>query len=94
MEVTMSEKLTQKEREILKILRENPELADCFLELGDIAMAGNAELITGDQAEEATVEAARKTSQSVLKRWVEKRSYELNNRYSKDPEYRPHEKKK
>lgn len=94
MEDKMNDQLTPKERELIEIVRKNPELADCFLELGDIAKGGNATLKTGDEAEEATVEAIQKTGQSVLQIWVERRAKEAEGHYQEDKEHRPHEKKK
>jgi aminoglycoside phosphotransferase family enzyme len=88
-------KLDEKEKFIIKALKSNPDLKDCFLEMLNITDGENFDkLKTGDDAEEAVVEVIQKTGKSLLQEWVEKKAKKAEKEIAQDKSYRVHEKKK
>ena len=51
-------------------------------------------LKTGDDAEEATIAAIRKTGHAILQRWAERRVEVVESEYNPEKGVRPHGKKK
>jgi hypothetical protein len=91
---TMEEKTLNKEEEaIMNAMRENPELQKCILEMIEITHEGIKDLNKGDDAEEAVVNAVRKTGKVLLQEWADKKAKEAENSAQQDNRLRRHEKK-
>jgi hypothetical protein len=84
------------EDRILKALRKNPGLKDCFLEMIDIAEDPDRDqrLKLGDDAEDAVVEVIQKTGRKLLEEWTQRRSEQTAEEINQKPKHRPHGKKK
>ena len=82
------------EKAILEALRSSPRLKACVLEMLDITDGDSFdELNSGDDAEEAVVDAIQKTGQALLQEWVKKKKIKAETEVSIDKAYRAHEKK-
>ena len=86
--------LTEDEVRLFALVRENPSLLESFLEMADIVGSTPAELETGDDAEEATLSAVRKTGHALLQTWAEKRAQSVEATYVPAADVRSHGKKK
>ena len=86
--------LSEKEKAIVEAMRENPELEKCFLEMVDITHVRLPELELGDDAEEAVVDAIKKTGKTLLQEWAEKQKNRIDEKTREDKSVRPHGKKK
>ena len=75
-------------------MRENPDLAMCFLEMIDITHKRLPELERGDDAEETVVNAIQKTGKTLLQEWTEKQRTRIEEKAREDKSMRPHGKKK
>lgn len=84
------------EERILNVIRSNPELKECFLEMISIAEdpTRDQKLKLGDDAEDAVVEVIQKTGRKLLEEWAQRRSEQVAEEVSKKPKHRPHGKKK
>jgi hypothetical protein len=79
--------------ELIQFIKENPEIEECFLEMMEIAKDKREELNNGDDAEEAVVGAIRVTGKRVLQEWANRKAKIAEQRASRDPNLRFHEKK-
>ena len=86
--------IDEDERTILGALRSSPGLKACILEMVDIT-DGNAfeELNSGDDAEEAVVDAIQKTGTALLQGWAEKKNRQAEEEIRANKSYRTHKKK-
>jgi hypothetical protein len=91
--MSKDESLNNDELEILKAIRENPDLKSCFLEMIDIPHSPLGKLDLGDDAEEAVVNSIRKTGAVLLRKWAERKNKELETIFQKNQNVRYHEKK-
>ena len=89
-----SHDLSEDERYILHVLRENPSLFPPLLEMVDVVGKNFEELKTGDEAEEATIAAIRKSGQAILQNWADHRVKQVESQYEPEKGIRPHGKKK
>ena len=85
--------ITREEENLLKTVRNNPNLARCLFEMIEIAgeNLGNIEL--ADDAEEAVVQGIKKTGKELLKLWIEKKEKQLSDQAKLEKNTRLHEKK-
>ena len=86
--------MREKDKEkIINFIDKHPELANCFLEMVEIAEDTKEELILGDDAEEATVKAMRKTGHAILEEWAQNKAEKAKEKLDEALGYRRHEKK-
>lgn len=90
----VSSDLSEDERYLLQTLRENPSLKEPLLELIGVVGKNFEKLETGDEAEEATVTAIRKSGQAILQKWADRRVELVESQYVPEKGTRPHGKKK
>ena len=82
------------EKTILAALRSSPRLKECILEMVDITDGtGFEELNTGDDAEDAVVEAIQKTGTALLQGWAEKKNIKAEEEMRTNKMFRTHKKK-
>jgi len=86
--------VSEDEARLLEVVKGNPQLLSSFLEMAEICGARLEEFETGDDAEDATVEAMHNTANVVLQGWVQKRCRQVEEEYTTNKECRPHEKKR
>jgi hypothetical protein len=86
--------LDENEKAILDAIRENLELKKCFLEMVEITHARLPELVRGDDAEDAVVNAIQKTGKTLLQEWTKKQQERIEEKTREDKSLRPHGKKK
>ncbi len=89
-----SNNLSDNEKKIIESLRGNHELRNCFLEMIDIADSPLGKLDLGDDAEEAVVQAIKKTGKVLLDEWAQKKSDQATDKARTKPENHSHGKKK
>ena len=84
---------SDREKRLLKLIRTNPKIYEAIFEFIDICGERRHEFLTGDDAEEATVEAMQKTAHSILEAWLIDRCQEEEAKVASNKDNRPHEKK-
>ena len=80
-------------KKINAAMRTDPSLAECFLEMIDAVEHSDDRVKTGDDAEEAVVDVIRKTGQTLLEKWAQRKELQAKSMADLDPELRPHQKK-
>ncbi len=81
-------------QKIMQALRDNPDLKACILEMLDITKDPTNQLNRGDDAEEAVIQAIRKTGATLLKEWAQRKSDKAEQEMQSQPGVRMHEKKR
>ena len=92
-EIPKALELNADEKDLLDILRRNPGLMNCFMEMAEIADDKVEGLILGDDAEEATVESMHRIGQATLQGWAERRCKAAEEEVRGKENCRPHVKK-
>jgi hypothetical protein len=85
---------SQDDQKILRALKDNPDLRACFLEMVDITQDTANQLNRGDDAEEAVIQAIRKTGSVLLKEWAQSKADKAAQEAREEPGVRMHEKKR
>lgn len=84
----------QENQKILQALNDNPDLKACILEMIDITEDSTNQLNRGDDAEEAVIQAIRKTGSVLLKEWAQSKADKAAQETGELPGVRMHEKKR
>lgn len=93
--MTTYQSISEDEERLVLALRRNPQLAECFLEMIEIAEdpIQDKKLKLGDDAEDAVVDVIQKTGRTLLEEWAQRRSEEAAEIVSNMPRHRPQGKK-
>jgi len=84
----------QETQKILQALSDNPDLKACILEMIDITEDSANQLNRGDDAEDAVIQAIRKTGSVLLKEWAQSKADKAAKETEELPGVRMHEKKR
>ena len=84
----------QETHKILQALNSNPDLKACILEMIDITEDSANQLNRGDDAEDAVIQAIRKTGSVLLKEWAQSKADKAAKETEEQPGVRVHEKKR
>jgi hypothetical protein len=73
MEEKFMHSITREEENLLKTIRNNPNLARCLFEMIDITGEDLGDIELADDAEEAVVQSIQKTGKELLTLWMQKK---------------------
>ena len=88
-----SQAVNEDEKKIFQALKDHPDLKACFLEMVAITEDTTNQLNLGDDAEEAVIQAIRKTGAALLKEWAKRKAAKAEQKTRELPGVRVHEKK-
>ena len=81
-------------KKVLTALKSDESLLDCIIEMIDTVNDDQAQLETGDDAEEAVVSVIHKAGNTLLQKWVHKKTEEAETLAAANRGVRPHQKKR